>query len=67
MRLFADNDFPAGSHVLASLCGSLVLSGLQSDDGLTGLERLLGELAFRLVGWFRSQVWSGPFRVSVSL
>lgn len=66
-RLFADDDLPAGANVLTRLRGAFVLSGLKPDDGLAGLQRLLGEIALSLFRRFWSQIRSGPFRVSVSL
>lgn len=66
-RLFADDDLPAGAHVLARLRGALVLSGLQPDNCLSGLQGLFGEVSFGLVRRFGSQVRSGPFRVLVRL
>lgn len=67
VRLFADDDFPAGANVLTRLRGTLVRTGLQPDDGLSGSKRFLGEVTFGLVGRFRSQVRSFVIRVFVSL
>lgn len=65
--LLADDDLAAGAHVLSRLGGTLVLAGLEADDGLASLELLLGEVALGLVGGLGSQLGSGPLGVPVGL
>lgn len=65
--LLVHQDLAAGSHVLSSLGGSLVLSSLQTDHGLSGLHLFLGELTLALIGGLGSQERSLELGVLVQL
>uniref|UniRef100_A0A182QNL8 Uncharacterized protein n=1 Tax=Anopheles farauti TaxID=69004 RepID=A0A182QNL8_9DIPT len=53
--LLAEDDFTTGAKVLARLVRTLVCARLQPDDGLAGVQLLLGEVTLALVRRFRSE------------
>lgn len=65
--LLSDDDLAGSADVLASLGGSLVLSSLQTDDGLASLQLLLGEVALGLISGLGAQPRSLELGVLVGL
>lgn len=61
--LLSEQNLAASAKVLSSLGGSLVGTGLQTDDGLTSVQHIFAELALALVGWLGAQV--GELEVGV--
>ena len=47
-NLFVEDDLARCANVLASLGGSFVGTGLQTDDGFAGDEHIVGEIALVL-------------------
>lgn len=63
----SEQDFAPSTNVLSSLCGALVLAGLQANDSFSCSQLLLGKVALTLLCGPGSQVWSWPLRVPVCL
>jgi len=65
-RLLPQKDLPGGPHVLSSLGGSLVGSGLESNDSFSSLDDIIGELTLVLFRWPGPQPWTLMFWMTVS-
>lgn len=66
-NLLSEQDLASSAHVLTGLGGALVGTSLETDNGLTGFQLFIGEVALAFIGWFWSQIWSLPFSVLVGL
>lgn len=63
MFLLSEQNLTASAEILTSLGGSLVGTGLQSNDGLTSVQHIFAELTLALIGRLGSEV--GELEVGV--
>lgn len=66
-NLLVQQDLAAGTHVLARLSGTLVLTGLQANNGLASLQLFFGEFTLALISGLGAQEGTSEFRVFVAL
>ena len=66
-NLLAEQNFTASTDVLTSLGGTLVLTSLQANNSLAGLQLFFSEVAFAFISGLGAQEGTFEFRVFVAL